>query len=56
MTTRRVRDAAISPGEVHCVARAGIEAALIINEARRVASLIMCSIQFVRFAKIREVP
>lgn len=47
MTTRRVWDAAISLGEVHCEARAGIEAAPIVNEARKVASLIMCSIQFV---------
>ncbi len=47
MTTRRVRDAAISLGEVHCEAMAGIEAAPIANEARKVASLVMCSIQFV---------
>ena len=48
MTTRRVRDAAISLGEVHCEARAGLEAAPIANEARKIASLVMCSIQFVR--------
>jgi hypothetical protein len=53
MATRRARDAAISLGEVHCEARAGIEAAPIADvarkvAARKVASLVMCSIQFVR--------